>query len=144
MRSEVMMLRLRRWAATIAVAIVMTYVGTVAVSEVRDVALWRANLTSLSLVALICGALLAVVSDGAAWSLIFASGLAALACAGVWTFIWWSFLGGYFSIFELIGSNLFVLQAVPRSGVIFLTSVFMGLLGIVVVTILVPYGYRSQ
>jgi len=139
-----MMLRLRQWATTVAVAIVVTYVGTVAVTEVRDVALWRADLASLSLVALVCGALLALVSDRAVRSLIFASSLAALIFAGVWTFIWWSFLGGYFSLWELIGSNLFVLQAVPRSGVIFLTSVFMGLLGIVVVTILVPYNYRSQ
>jgi len=137
-----MHLKVRQWTAIVAAAVVLAYVGIVAVTEVRDFALWSANLTWLGVIAAICGALLALVSEGAVWSIVVASVLAVLIFAGLWSYIFWSFLGEYFSFLELIVSNLFIFQVLPRSALILITTLLLGLLGTVAATILLPDRYR--
>jgi preprotein translocase subunit SecY len=134
--------RIRRWAAVVATAIVLAYVGTVAVTQVRDSALWPADLGWLGAVSAVCGVLLALIDEDTIRLMVVASGLAVLIFAGVWSYILWSLLGDYFSLFELMVSNFFVLQVIPRSAMIFGTTLFMGLLAIVAVTTFVPDRYR--
>lgn len=133
--------KVRQWTAIVAAAAVLAYVGTAAVTEVRDFALWPTDLTSLSAFAAICGGLLALTTKGSFWPTVAASLLAALIVAGLGIYIFWSFLGEYFSVFEIIASNLFVLHVLPRSAVVFLTATFVGLLGTVAVAILFPSRY---
>ena len=134
--------RISRWAAVVATAIVLAYVSTVAVTQVRDFALWPANLVWLGAVSAVCGVLLALIDEDTVRLMVVASGLAVLISAGVWGYILWSLMGDYFSLFELMASNLFVLQVIPRSAMIFVTTLFMGFLAIVAVTIFVPDRYR--
>jgi hypothetical protein len=137
-----MRLEVRRWTAIIAAAVVLAYVGTVTVSEVRDFALWPAGLIWLSVFAVICGVLLALISDGAGWSIVMASVLAVLIFAGLWSYIFWAFLGKYFSYFELIVSTPFISQVFRQGFVILITTVPLGLLGVAAATIFVPDRYR--
>jgi len=125
--------RVREWTAIVAAAIVLAYVGTVAVTEVQNYALWPFDIGWLSAFSAVCGVLLALVCDNAIRSMIAASGLAVLIYVGLWDYTLWSFLGDYFSPFELMVSNLFILQVLPRSAVIFGTAVLVGLLAVVVV-----------
>jgi hypothetical protein len=137
MRPEV-----RRWTAIIAAAVILAYVGTVTVSEVRDFALWPASLVWLSVFAVICGGLLALISDGAVWSTVVASVLAVLIFAGLWSYIFWSFLGEWFPYSELIVSTPFISRVFRQSFVILITTIPLGLLGAVAATIFPPDRYR--
>jgi hypothetical protein len=134
--------RVRQWIATIAAAIVLAYVGTVAVTEVQDYSWWSANLAWLTAFSVVCGALLALIGRNAVRSMTAASGLAVLIFVAVWYYTLWSFLGDYFSPLELMVSNLFILQVLPQSATIFGTTFFAGLLAIVAVMIFVPDHYR--
>ena len=137
-----MRLRVREWTATFAAAIVLAYVGTIAVTEVQNFALWPFDMRWLGVFSAVCGGLLALICDDAIRSMVAASGLAVLIYVGLWGYTLWSFLGDYFSPFELMVSNLFILQVLPRSAVIFGTAVLVGLLAIVVVKTFVLNRYR--
>jgi hypothetical protein len=128
--------------ATVAAALVLTYVGTAALSEVGDFGLWPASLTWLGVAAVVCGALLALIGGGAAWSMVAASVLAALLFAGLWNMIYWTFLGVYVDFFEITISNPFLYQVLPRCAIIVLTTAPLGLIGVVAATILLPERYR--
>jgi hypothetical protein len=127
----------RRWLCTVAAAAVLAYVGTVAVTEVKDFALLRFGFLWLCAFALISGALLAMTSDRAFWSMVWASALAAVTLAGLWSYIWWSFLGEHLSYFEVLKSNLFMLHVLPRSAVVFFVTMPLGLLAIVFTKMLI-------
>jgi hypothetical protein len=141
-RNKAVNLKVRQWTAIVAAAVVLAYVGIVAVTEVRDFALWPASLAWLGVFAAICGALLALISDGAAWSIVVASVLAVMIFAGLWSYIFWLFLGEFVSLLEIIVSNLFIFQVLPRSAVVLITTVLLGLLGVVAATIFLPDRYR--
>jgi len=134
--------KVRRWTAVIAAALVLAYVDTVTISEIGDFALWPAGLVWIAVFAAVCGFLLALISEGAASGVAAASVLAAFIFAGLWSFVFWSFLGAYFSYFELIISTPFISQVLPQILVILLTTTPAGLLGVVVATVLVPIHYR--
>jgi hypothetical protein len=125
-----------------ATALVLAYVSTAAVTEVRDFALWRASLAWLGVFAAICGALLALISDDAAWSMVVAPVWAVLILTGVWCYILWSFLGEFLSVFEIVLSNLFIYQVLPRSVLILITTVPFGLLGVAVAKVFLPDRYH--
>jgi hypothetical protein len=127
----------RQWTAIIAAALVLVYVSTAAI-KVRDFALWPTSLAVLCVSAVICGVLLAFVNSGAAWSVVAASALAVLIFTGVWSYIFWSFLGEYFSLFEIVISTPFIYQVLLPSGMILVTTVPFGLLGSVAVRIFLP------
>lgn len=133
----------RQWTATIAAAIILAYMATVAVTEVRNFALWSGNSTWLCICALVCGVLLALISDSAARSLAVASVLAVLIFAGLWSYIFWSLLGEYVSFFEFFISDIFFLQVLPQCMVVFGMIFLSGLLGVMAVTIFVPERFRQ-
>lgn len=121
----------RQWTATVAAALVLAYVDTVTVSEIQDFALWPAGLVWMGVFAVGCGVLLALINEDAIWSAVVAPLLAVLVFAGVWSYVFWSFLGEYFSYFELIVSTPFLSQVLPQGIVILITTIPMGLLGVV-------------
>jgi hypothetical protein len=134
--------KVRQWTAIVAAAIVLAYVSMAAVTEVRGFALWPTNLAWMGVSAAICGALLALIDEGAVWLIVVASALAVLIFVGLWSYIFWLFLGELFSFSELVISNLFIYQVLPRSVVILITSLPLGLLGTVAATIFLPDRYR--
>ncbi len=133
----------RQWTATIAAAIILAYMATVAVTEVRHFALWAGNSTWLCICALFCGVLLALISDGAARLLAVASVLAVLILAGLWSYIFWSLLGEYVSLSEFFISDIFFLKVLPQCIVVFMMIFLSGLLGVMAVTIFVPERFRQ-
>ena len=137
MMSKAMKQMVRRWTGTLAAGVVLAYAGTVAVTGMRDFALWQVNFLWVCALAVICGTLLALISDNALWSMVFASVMAALTLAGLWSYILWSFLGEHISYFELLTSNLFMLYVVPRSAMVFLGTMPLGLVAIIFTTMLV-------
>ncbi len=128
--------KVRQWTAIIAAAVVMAYVDTMTVSEIKNFALWQGGLVWMGVFAAGCGVLLALINDDAVWSVIVAPVLAVLIFAGVWSYVFWSFLGEYFSYFELLLSTPFLSQVLPQGIVILATTIPMGLLGVVVATVL--------
>jgi len=126
----------RQWTATIAAALVLAYVDTMTVSEIKNFALWQGGLAWMGVFAVGCGILLALIHDDALWSAVAAPVLAVLIFAGVWSYVFWSFLGEYFSYLELIVSTPFLSQVLPQGFVILVTTIPMGLLGVVIATVL--------
>ena len=127
--------KVRQWTAAIAAALVLAYVDTVTVSEIQDFALWQAGFVWIGVFAVGCGVLLALINEDAIWPAVVAPALAVLIFAGVWSYVFWSFLGEYFSYFELLLSTPFLSQVLPQGIVILVTTVPMGLLGIVAATV---------
>jgi hypothetical protein len=137
--------KVRQWTAIMAAALVLAYVSTAAATEVRDFALWQASSAWLGVFAAICGALLALIHGskyGAAWYIVVAPVLAVLILAGVRCYILWSFLGEFLSLFEIMVSNLFIYQVLPRSFLILIITVPFGLLGVAVVKVFLPDRYH--
>ncbi len=138
--------KVRQWTAIMAAALVLAYVSTAAVTEVRDFALWQASWTWLGVFAAICGALLALINgsdDTAAWSIVVAPPvLAVLILAGVRCYILWSFLGEYLSLSEIMLSNLFIYQVVSRSFLLLIVAVPFGLLGVAAVKVFISDRYH--
>ena len=135
--------RVRQGIAVVAVAVVLAYTGTVSVSPVRDFAPWRpTNLSWLSVVSAICGVLLALSSDRAAWSIVAASVLAVLIFGGLWSYICWALLGQYISFFDLIQSDLVLFYVIQLGILMFMASALFGLLGAVIATVFLPDRYR--
>lgn len=132
----------RKWTAIIAAAVVLAYVGMTGLTEFRDFAIWPANLLWLAVAAFVCGVLLALIGTGSAWHIVASSVLAVLLFAGLWNYIFWSFLGEHASFWELGMSNPYINLVLPRCALILLIAAPMGLLGVVAATILVPDAYR--
>ena len=119
-----------RCLSILAVASVLAYAGTIAVTAVGDFALLRIGFLWMCALAVICGALLSLISNRAAWWMVTASVLAALIVAGVWSYIFWSFQGEYMSYGRLLMSNPFMLFVAPRCMVLFLITMPLGWAGI--------------
>jgi hypothetical protein len=86
-----------RWTSTLAASAVLAYAGTIAITAVGDFALLPVGFLWMCALAVICGALLSLISNRAAGSMVSASALACLIVAGVWSYILWSFQGEYIS-----------------------------------------------
>ncbi len=141
LRSRVIKTIVRRGAVVIAASVVMAYVGIIAVSDVPGFAFLSADAVWLCVFAFVCGALLALASESAIQSVVAASALAVLIFASVWGYLFWRFWGEYFSLAELLVSNLFVTQVLLQGSVIFLITCLFGLFG-VMATFFVPEHYR--
>jgi hypothetical protein len=135
--------RIRQGTSVIAAAVVLVYVSMAGLTELRNFAVWPASLAWLALAAFVCGFLLALVGEGGAWRIVASSVLAVLLFAGLWNYIFWSFLGEYASFFELGMSNPYLYLVLPRCALILLTTAPLGLLGVVTATILLPDEYRQ-
>ena len=136
--------KVRQGTLVLAAALVVAYMGAVSISQVRDFAPWPANLAWLSFFSAICGVLLALSNDRAAQSMVVASGLAVLIFAGIWSYILWALLGEHISLIDLILSDFMFLYVIRLGFLIFLVSVFCGLLGTVVALTLFPDRYRYR
>ena len=136
--------RVREWTAIFAAAMILTYVSTAAITQIHDYAFWPSSLTWVGVYATICGALLALVNKQAIRSMIMTSVIATLIFAGLWSYIFWSFLGEYLSIFEIVISNLFFLRVLPQSIVILIMTILPGLLGLALVKTIVPGRYQPR
>ena len=119
-----------RWTSTLSASVVLAYAGTIAITAVGDFALLPLGFLWMCALAVICGALLSLISNRAAWSMVSASALASLIVAGVWSYILWSFQKEYISYPELLLSNPFMLYVVPRCIVFFLITMPLGWAGI--------------
>jgi hypothetical protein len=128
----------RKWAAIVAGALLLAYVGTVTTTKVQEVASWQADGLWFAIAAVICGALVFVSTDGDFWSIVGAALFAALIVAIVGFYIHWVFLGEYFTVFELVLSNVFFLQVLPQSGIVFMIAALLGLVGGLAVAIFFP------
>ncbi len=80
-----------RWTSTLSASVVLAYAGTTAITAVGDFALLPLGFLWMRALAVICGALLSLLRNRAAWSMVSASVLASLIVAGVWSYILWSF-----------------------------------------------------
>ncbi len=134
--------RVRQCTSIIAAAMVLAYVSVAGLTEVRDFALFPASLAWLAVAAFLCGVLLSLIDEGGAWHIVASSLLAVLLFAGLWNYIFWSFLGEYASFFELGMSDPFIYLVLPRCALILFTTALVGLLGAVAATILLPDEYR--
>ncbi len=134
--------RIRQGTSVIAAAVVLAYVSMAGLTEIRDFAVLPANLAWLVVAAFVCGVLLALVGEGGAWRIVASCVLAVLLFAGLWNYIFWSFLGEYASFIELGMSNPFLYLVLPRCALILLAAAPLGLLGAVAATIVVPDEYR--
>ena len=119
-----------RWASILAAAAVLAYTGTIAITAVGDFALLPVGFLWMCALAVLCGAMLSLISDSAAWWMVSASALASLVLAGVWSYILWSFQGEYISYGRLLLSNAFMLYVAPRCIVLFLITMPLGWAGI--------------
>ena len=122
---------IRQWTGTLAVAAILAYGGTVSFTAVKNTAIWEVNTVWLGAFALICGALLVIISENSFRSMIIASVLATVTVAGLWSYILWSSLGGYISYFNLLNSNLCMAYVYPISAVVAIISIPLGLIGII-------------
>ena len=133
---------MRQITSIIAAALVLAYVGTVSVSTgVRDFAPWPADLFWLAVVSAICGALLVLSTEGAAWAIVVASMLAVLIFAGLWSYVNWVLVGKYIPLFDLIISDLVSLYVFKWGLIILIISIPSGLIGAVIPLILLPDDY---
>ena len=126
-----------RWTSILAVAAVIAYAGTIAITAVGDFAVLPIGFLWMCALAFICGALLSLISHRAAWWMVSASVLASLIVAGVWSYIWWSFHGEYISYGMLLLSNPFMFYVVPRCIVLFLITIPLGWAGIALTRLLI-------
>jgi len=134
---------LRQGTIVIAAAVIMAYIGITSLTEVQDFAVWSGNLFWLSVASAVCGALMAVSSDRAAWQMVAASVLACLIFGGIWSYIVWALLsGGVIPYIEIALSDFVLLYAIQRGAILLMISLFFGLMAAVAVLTFVPEHYR--
>ncbi len=133
-----MNLTLRQYMAVIATAAILAYMGLISLSHLRDYVAWPADMLTLSIVAALCGALLASAESRAVLLMVVAAPLSALLFAGFWAYATWGVLGSSISFVELLLSDLVLLYAFQRSFLLVAPSLAFGLLGVLSVQLLLP------
>ena len=138
-----MVRRLSLGATVVAAAVAMAYMGLVSLTQMQDFAVWSGSLFWLSVVSVICGVLMALSSDSAAWLITAASVLAFLIFGGIWSYIVWSLLsGGVIPYIEIALSDFVLLYVAQRGAILFLVSLIFGLMAAIAVLAFVPDHYR--
>ncbi len=131
-----------RWikeiAALLSIGCVVGYAGILAFSPVGAYAPWRASPLELSLVSLLCGLLLGMVSRRAPLLMIIASCLSVGIFGGIWSYITWTQVGRFFSLPELLIADAVFLFVLQRGSILFTISALFGLLGASAGLMLVP------
>lgn len=129
-----------RWTSILAAAAVLAYAGTIAITEIKDFALWQINFLWLCVLAFVCGVLLTLIGSRALWSMAMASALASLTVASIWSYILWSFLREllreHISYIEFLVSNTFWLYVIPRGAVVLMVTMLLGSAAIVATSLL--------
>jgi hypothetical protein len=136
--------RLTWWSATLAAALVMTYMAVVAWTDVGSVAVVRAGLPGMAAAALLCGALLGLACRRALVACIVAAGVATLAFGLVWSLVAWALVGRLFESFlELAASDMVSLFLLPRAGITLALTAGLSLAAAAAMTALVPERLRA-
>ncbi len=133
-----MNLILRQSMAVIAAAAILAYMGLISLSHLRDYVAWPADMLALSIVAALCGALLALAESEALHLYLIASVVSALLFGGFWAYATWGVLGSSIPFVELLFSDLVFFYAVQRSFLLFAPCLVFGLLGVLGVQLLLP------
>ena len=133
-----MNLILRQSMAVIAAAAILAYMGLISLSHLRDYVAWPADMLALSIVAALCGMLLALAESKALHLYLIASVVSALLFGGFWAYATWGVLGSSIPLVELLFSDLVLLYAVQRSFLLVTPCLVFGLLGVLGVQLLLP------
>jgi hypothetical protein len=133
-----MNLILRQSMAVIAAAVILAYMGLISLSHLRDYVAWPADMLALSIVAALCGALLALAESEALHLYLIASVVSALLFGGFWAYATWGVLGSSIPFVELLFSDLVFFYAVQRSFLLVTPCLVFGLLGVLGVQLLLP------
>ena len=133
-----MNLILRQSMAVIAAAAILAYMGLISLSHLRDYVAWPADMLALSIVAALCGMLLALAESKALHLYLIASVVSPLLFGGFWAYATWGVLGSSIPLVELLFSDLVLLYAVQRSFLLVAPCLVFGLLGVLGVQLLLP------
>ena len=137
-----MNLTLRQCMAVIASAAILAYMGLISLSHLRDYVAWPADMLALSIVAALCGALLALAESRAVILMLVAAPVSALFFGAFWAYAAWEVLGSSISFVELLFSDLVFLYTVQRSFLLVAPSLVFGLLGVLGVQLILPKVLR--
>ncbi len=133
-----MNLTLRQSMAVIAAAAILAYMGLISLSHLRDYVAWSADMLALSIVAALCGMLLALAESKALHLFLIASVVSPLLFGGFWAYATWGVLGNSIPFVDLLFSDLVLLYVVQRSFLLVAPSIVFGLLGVLSVQLLLP------
>ncbi len=133
-----MNLILRQSMAVIAAAAILAYMGLISLSHLRDYVAWSADMLALSIVAALCGMLLALAESKALHLFLIASVVSPLLFGGFWAYATWGVLGNSIPFVDLLFSDLVLLYVVQRSFLLVAPSIVFGLLGVLSVQLLLP------
>ncbi len=133
-----MNLILRQSMAVIAAAAILAYMGLISLSHLRDYVAWPADMLALSIVAALCGMLLALAESKALHLYLIASVVSTLLFGGFWAYATWGVLGNSIPFVDLLFSDLVLLYVVQRSFLLVAPSIVFGLLGVLSVQLLLP------
>jgi hypothetical protein len=133
-----MNLILRQSMAVIAAAVILAYMGLISLSHLRDYVAWPADMLALSIVAALCGALLALAESEALHLYLIASVVSALLFGGFWAYATWGVLGNSIPFVDLLFSDFVLLYVVQRSFLLVAPCLVFGLLGVLGVQLLLP------
>ena len=133
-----MNLILRQSMAVIAAAAILAYMGLISLSHLRDYVAWPADMLALSIVAALCGMLLALAESKALHLYLIASVVSPLLFGGFWAYATWGVLGNSIPFVDLLFSDLVLLYAFQRSLLLVAPSLVFGLLGVLSVQLLLP------
>ena len=129
---------LRQSAVVLAVAAILAYVGLISLSSMRDYVAWPTDMLGLSLVAALCGMLLALAEKIALSMFIVAAMLSVLLFGGFWAYASWALLRGQLPTLPLLFSDLVLLYIVQRGFLLVASSLVFGLLGVLGVQLFLP------
>lgn len=124
--------------AVIAAAAILAYMGLISLSHLRDYVAWSADMLALSIVAALCGMLLALAESKALHLYLIASVVSPLLFGGFWAYATWGVLGNSIPFVDLLFSDLVLLYVVQRSFLLAAPSIVFGLLGVLSVQLLLP------
>ena len=136
--------KVKQFTAIIAVGLILAYLAMAAVPPMRNFVPVPATLGAVLLVAVICGAMLALVTEQAPQSIVVASLLAMLFFAGIRAYVVAWILGKFisFTFFELILSDSVLLYTMHRGLIMFLGCGLVGLIGAVAGVVAIPNRLR--
>ena len=133
-----MNLILRQSMAVIAAAVILAYMGLISLSHLRDYVAWPADMLALSIVAALCGMLLALAESKALHLYLIASVVSPLLFGGFWAYATWGVLGNSIPFVDLLFSDFVLLYVVQRSFLLVAPCLVFGLLGVLGVQLLLP------
>lgn len=133
---------LRQSAALLAVAAILAYAGLISLSDIRDYVAWPADMLALSVVAALCGVLLAMAESKAIFLFIWAAILGVTIFGSIWAYATLALLSGQLPTVDLLLSDLILLYVIQRGFLLVAPSLVFGLLGVLSVQYLLPKMLR--